>query len=251
MLKSMFVAFAMYSKIPVPIFDWEEKNMRYALGFFPLVGVVIGIVYMGVFKACDYMQWGGLLKGALLTAVPVIITGGIHADGYIDTVDALSSYGSVEKRLEILKDPHVGAFGIIWTVVYFILYVGFSSELNYTTSFITACGFVLSRASSGTAVLGIKGAKKDGLLYTFTSTSSREVVRGTLIIIAFLSVKLMVDVSLASGLGAVLSEVILLFLFRPFCVKNFGGITGDLAGFFLQVSELLILMAAVIGGGLK
>ena len=68
----------------------------------------------------ELCQWGGvpdLLRGAVLCLLPAAVTGGIHLDGYCDTVDALASHGTPARRQEILKDPHIGAFGVIRGIV--------------------------------------------------------------------------------------------------------------------------------------
>ena len=109
-LQTIAVAFAMFSAIPVPQFAWNEKNMRYAMCAFPLIGVVIGAAWC----VCGALPLPGLAKAAGFALVPVWITGGIHLDGYADTCDALSSYGDREKKLEILKDPRCGRVRWCW-----------------------------------------------------------------------------------------------------------------------------------------
>ena len=110
-LGSLAVALSMYSKIPVPTVDWNEKNMKYAMCFFPVAGVVTGALeYAAGYALLTWTDCGSLFFAAVMTMIPVLVTGGIHLDGYADTMDALSSYGDREKKLEILKDPHTGAF---------------------------------------------------------------------------------------------------------------------------------------------
>ena len=92
----------MFSALPMPQFDWNEKNMRYALCAFPLVGVVCGALWC----VCGVLPLPVAARAAGFCLVPVWVTGGIHLDGYADTCDALSSYGDTAKKLEILKDPH-------------------------------------------------------------------------------------------------------------------------------------------------
>ena len=87
LLKSCAIAFSMYSKIPMPRVDWNEKNMRYAMCTFPLIGVVIGAAWC----VCGALPLPGLAKAAGFALVPVWVTGGIHLDGYADTCDALSA----------------------------------------------------------------------------------------------------------------------------------------------------------------
>ena len=101
-LQTIAVAFAMFSALPVPQFEWNEKNMRYAMCAFPLIGLVCG----GLWCLCGVLPLPELTRAAAFCLVPVAVTGGIHLDGYADTSDALSSYGDREKKLEILKDSH-------------------------------------------------------------------------------------------------------------------------------------------------
>lgn len=82
MLKSLIIALAMYSKLPVPNIDWDEKNMRYAMCFFPVVGVIIGALVFGAGQLIlRYTECGKLFFAAVMTMIPVAVTGGIHLDG--------------------------------------------------------------------------------------------------------------------------------------------------------------------------
>lgn len=245
MLSPLFIALAMYSKIPVPQVKWNEKNMKYAMCFFPLVGAIIGLAFVGIFRVCTILAFGDIAKGVMLTVVPVLITGGIHVDGFIDTADAVSSYAPREKRLEILKDPHVGSFGIIWTIVYFIAYFGFCSEINVKNIIIVAFGFVFSRILSGYAAISIPKARKDGLLVTFADGAKQEVVKIVLIVLGFLVAGTMVKINFLLGCLSVVSAFTVYYYYRKFAIKTFGGVTGDLAGFFLQLCEIAILITAV------
>lgn len=103
--------------------------MKYALCFFPWVGLAVGAVSAVLFWLLQQIGAGSMLRAAVLTAVPVLVTGGIHLDGYLDTMDALSSWREKQRRLEILKDPHAGAFAIIMGCLYFVLYAGAAGEL--------------------------------------------------------------------------------------------------------------------------
>ena len=107
------VAFAMYSKIPMPAADWDKESMQYAMCFFPWVGLAVGILEFLFWKILEFLGAGSLFRAAVLVLIPVLVTGGIHLDGYLDTMDALSSWREKERRLEILKDSHAGAFAVI------------------------------------------------------------------------------------------------------------------------------------------
>ena len=126
---SFKIAFAMFSKIPMPQADWSEENMRYMLCFFPFVGAAIGLVTLTAEWICRYFGMSNSFIAAVLVLVPVLVTGGIHVDGLLDTSDALSSWRDREKRLEILKDSHAGAFAVITACVYFLAMYGGMSQI--------------------------------------------------------------------------------------------------------------------------
>ncbi len=108
-MRAAIIAFSMYSRIPMPMFEWKEEDMKYAMCFFPAIGMVIGTVFYGMFLLLSWLLPGSFLAAGILLAVPIFITGGIHMDGFMDTCDARASYGDREKKLAILKGyPHGG-----------------------------------------------------------------------------------------------------------------------------------------------
>ena len=240
LLNAMIIAIAMYSKIPMPRVDWNEKNMRNAMCFFPLVGVIIGVLEIVTGNLITVWKGEGtFFYAVVLTLIPVFITGGIHLDGFADTMDAKSSYGDREKKLEILKDPHTGAFAIISLCCYFLLCVGIFSEMRTERVFAAALVFVFSRSLSGISVVTFPAAKNSGLLRTFQDGAQKRNVRIVLMLLAA-----GVGFYLAAGLCGVAAAVVglaVFFYYYQFSRKQFGGITGDLAGYFLQLCELFML----------
>ena len=77
-LETIGVAFAMFSALPVPRIDWNERNMRYAMAAFPLIGAVIGALWC----VCGALPLPDMLRAAGFCLIPVAVTGGIHLDGY-------------------------------------------------------------------------------------------------------------------------------------------------------------------------
>ena len=103
---SFKIAFSMYSRIPVPGSEWTKEHMKYTLCFFPAVGVIVGLLVICWSDFSRFLDFGMPARTAGLTLIPVIVTGGIHMDGFMDTADALGSFRGKEKKLLILKDPH-------------------------------------------------------------------------------------------------------------------------------------------------
>ena len=148
----LLIALSMYSKIPVPQAEWNERNMRYALCFFPLVGAVIGGIGYGLYYLFDWLGLPPLLIAAFVVLLPVLVTGGIHLDGFCDTVDAISSRQPRERKLEILKDSHAGAFAIIWCAVYFVAYFAAAGTLTLQTYGVFALPYTFGRAFSALSI---------------------------------------------------------------------------------------------------
>ncbi len=247
-IRSFVIAFSMYSKIPMPRVEWEKENMIYVLCFFPCIGLVIGAVFYGWFLFCDKMQVGELAKSCIGAAIPLLITGGIHMDGFMDTNDALHSYGSKEKKLEILKDSHIGAFSVISIAGYYLLYIAALSRLEAKQAAVVAAGFTLSRCFSALSLMYLKRAKEEGMLYTLTEAAGRRttgvscVLWAELALCIFLSFWLSIPYAAVSLLAAAGS----FFYYKRKACREFGGITGDLAGWFLCICELSIASAVAL-----
>lgn len=103
LIRSFIISFSMYSKIPVPQLEWKDQDMKYVLCFFPWVGAVIGLVTMLWGIICNNLSIGRVLYTTVGTAIPLLVTGGFHVDGFMDSMDAFHSYQSRERKLEILR----------------------------------------------------------------------------------------------------------------------------------------------------
>jgi adenosylcobinamide-GDP ribazoletransferase len=242
LLASCAIAFSTYSRLPTPQVEWTEENMSGTLACLPLVGAVVGVVYAVVAALGRVLGLGEILTAALLTAAPVAVTGGIHLDGYCDTVDALASHAPREKKLQILKDPNTGAFAVIWCCMWFLAYFGLTARLESPAT--VAAGFVLSRALAAWGVDRIPSARA-GMGATLKSGS--RFPWWTLGL--YLAVYLVVVAAwgeLLPGLVALVAAAVFYFLYRAMAMGQFGGFTGDLAGWFVQVCELVILAAVVL-----
>lgn len=250
-IKSFFspvvIAFSMYSKIPMPQVEWNEKNMRYAICFFPFVGLVIALfeyIIMKYYSLCFNSQ---ILRVCLMIVIPMAITGGIHIDGFMDTNDALSSYAEKEKRLEILKDPHIGAFAVIHLVIYVLLFSGFISVID---DFAWCLCFCISRILSGLSVVTFKCAKKDGTLYTFAKNADKIKAVVILLFELALCTSLMLILAPVKGLATIMTVFVVFWIYHSLALKKFGGITGDVAGWFLCNAELWMTIAFAVSSSI-
>lgn len=243
---SFLIAFSMYSKIPMPQCEWTEENMAYAMCFFPWIGAVIGAATWAVGSFGTGIGLVPSFYAVILTLLPWLITGGIHLDGLLDTADAMSSWQERERRLEILKDSHAGAFAIITCSVYFLFYYGVYSQANIRVFPIIGLSFILSRTLSGLAILTFPKAKKTGSVSAM-ARGARD--RRVIIVLAVYLVLLFAGMLLLDWkLGLVCYGAALLTYWAYYrkAMKYFGGTTGDLAGCFLCLCELFCACATAL-----
>ena len=170
-------------------------------------------------------------------------------DGFMDTADALHSYEKKEKKLEILKDPHVGAFAVISAICYFLLYgAGLTLIWKNKQLLLLGLGFIVSRTLSGMSMVWFPAAKKEGTLYTFSSAAHKRTVR--VVLVTLLALCFISAVMIHPIIGAVvaLAAMWVWTYYYYMSKKQFGGITGDLAGYFLCLCELSsVLVIGCIG----
>lgn len=242
--ESFCVAFSLYSAIPMPRVNWTKDNMKYAFCFFPFVGAVLGLaVWIWLRIAALFQE--PLLFAAGATALPILLTGGIHMDGFCDTLDAMGSHGDAAKRLEIMKDSRAGAYAVmgccLCLLTQFALWTSFYRSPTAAVCFL----YVLSRALSGLGVVCFRCAKGSGLAAAFAGAAEKIPVAAVLALITAACGLFMAMVSIPAALFCVIPAAAFLFLYRHTAYRLFGGITGDLAGWFLILCELIGLAALV------
>lgn len=246
-LETVAVAFGMYSALPMPRINWSERNMRYALVAFPLVGAVLGLAWWGACMLSAALALPMLLRGALLCALSAVVTGGIHLDGYADTSDALASHAPPERKQVILRDPHCGAFAAIHVCVYYIAYFALCCAAEPTPAVLwcMGLGFMLSRALSGFLLTVLPVAEGSSLAKAFASAADKRRVRGMLGVLALLLAAAMLRSEGLAGAAMLCAAALVSWRYVRVAAREFGGTSGDLAGWFLVKSEFWMLAALV------
>ena len=240
--RSVALAFSLFSRLPAPKVTWEPESMRYALAALPLVGLVVGAVLGGWAWICGALAFGKTLFAAGMTLLPLLVSGGIHMDGFCDTVDALSSHASPERKREILKDPHAGAFAVVGAAAYLLAAFALYTELPVQPrTILLACLIPAGARAAGALISFFSASDGAGLLHALRGASAK---RAAIIALAvwcvLLAAGLMVVSPLAGGGMALLVAISALLTLRM-AKKQFGGMSGDIAGFCIQACELAML----------
>ena len=168
---------------------------------------------------------------------------------------SVSPEGARERKLEILKDSHTGAFAIICCCLYLLALLVFWREAEPAPGIIGVVALmpVLSRAMSGFFAASLPNARGSGLLASFTQPMDGKKARVILLLWVFAAALVMGLCNLWLALWALGGAFLAALYYVRMSRREFGGITGDLAGFFLQVAECAMVLFLVLGqkvGGL-
>ena len=239
-LRYIAVSLSLYSRIPMPEFEWKDDDMAHSLMFFPFVGLIIACL-IALANSLDIIYRLPLFVRSIITVlIPIILTGGFHLDGFMDTQDALRSYQSTQKKIEILKDPHIGAFAVIGLVIQILAMIAAVGMIlddgDKEMIVIFSLVFVMSRALSGITSICMQKAKKDGMLSSETKGNDKAVM-AALILWLILSAALMFCTDIIKAAAMIATFAIFCLYYRFMTYKHFKGVSGDTAGYFVTVSE--------------
>jgi adenosylcobinamide-GDP ribazoletransferase len=232
-----WIALQFLTIIPLPFKkQWQEKDISSSLIFFPVVGLLIGVFVFLV-------NWGlGEIYSSVITAVLtlllwVLISGAMHLDGLADSCDGLGG-STPEKRLEIMKDSHTGAFGVAG--VSLLLLVKFAAIVslagwNWETLMLAP---VLGSWAMVLAIAAFPYARKEGLGKAFKQGSS------VLQLLIASVITLAAAILLAGWWGIAVMAIICLItlLIGVFFKSRLGGLTGDTYGAIKEVNEAVVLI---------
>jgi adenosylcobinamide-GDP ribazoletransferase len=239
-MRAILTALGFLSRIPVP---WtgqvDDQEFSRAVIYFPLVGALIGVINAGAFMLFD--PWlPRPVTSILIITLNLILTGGMHFDGLLDSCDGLFSGRSRERSLEIMRDSRVGAMGVMAGIIdvifrYSLLNVLPAEQLPG----LLIASAVVSRWVMAAAVENFPYARAEGglgqafhqhknIIYTLIST--------------VLAILIMLAVIKLQGVLVGIAAAILALLIAGAIGHKLGGLTGDIYGGLNELSEVLFLL---------
>ena len=145
-----------------------------------------------------------------------------------------------------MSDPHIGSFAVIKLCIYLIMQTALYSQVySLRTTAVVALSFVLSRSLSGLTAVTFKSAKSGGTLQSFVRPAHKRITVAMELIFIIISICTLLFFQPFQGAAAVIAAFLVLVWHRHTAYRDFGGITGDLCGWFLQMSEIFMLAAVV------
>jgi len=215
---------------------FSSREMGRAVAWFPLVGLVLGSLLYGVHSLVQII-FPANVSTALTLFVWVIFTRAFHLDGFMDTCDGLFGGFTPERRLEIMKDSRMGAFGIAGGVLILIIqYASLVSSLNLLPALVLAT--TLGRWASPLVIYTFPYAREDGLgIEMKRNVGLKEVFLATLIagIVSWFTLSWF-------GLALMLGAAALAFLIAFYVMRLLPGLTGDIYGTVTTMVETLVLL---------
>ncbi|MBW1914879.1 MAG: adenosylcobinamide-GDP ribazoletransferase [Deltaproteobacteria bacterium] len=227
------------------IISWpgkEGKELSSSLPYFPVVGLFLGLILYGlaeVWALFPMAPWPWAMA-LLMVTLEVWLTRGLHLDGLADWADSLGGYFERERRLEIMKDSSVGAFGVIALVLDLTAKVIFFERLLAIDSIIWIPPvFAITKCMQVELITTMKSARAgNGMAGGFIKGASNR-HRATAHVLTFI-----ITLSFAgpAGPGIYALAWIMTRLWKTRCENLFGGITGDLLGTANEMIMLLLLL---------
>ncbi len=235
-LRKFFIAISFFTRIPIYIQSEIKEDEFYAsMDLLPMVGLVIGgILYILWYILMDVPKD---IVSFLLVFIYIFLTGGLHIDGFIDTLDGILSNRNQERVLEIMKDSRIGSFGALGLILlilgYFIIFQHIRGvELLLMPMVGRSCVFV-------TASFSDYARKEAGLGKTFIENVGKKKMIMSLIF-SFLVIWFINYVYLLSFLICILLSIYLISFFK----KKLGGMTGDTMGMVIELNQIIFLLSS-------
>ena len=244
MFNSFLIAVSFISVIPVPekfYVDWTHDNLKYFCLMLPVTGIILFVpAWLVLWLGLSHLaNLSAILRGLLMTLITLALTGGLHMDGLLDTCDAVFSRQDRETRLKILDDSHSGAFAVMGCVSALMLKTLLFAELfscDSVSTFHIALIPLSSRLGMGILLACMNFAKSGGLAVSLGESRSS--------CVKYLLVMIFILLLICDFVTGIILICIMLLWCR-ICSKIFGGITGDLLGAFVEISEIILLSGQV------
>ncbi|PIU41632.1 MAG: adenosylcobinamide-GDP ribazoletransferase [Candidatus Omnitrophica bacterium CG07_land_8_20_14_0_80_42_15] len=243
-MNSFLLAIQFLTVAPLKIKEYSERTMAGATIYFPLVGLLLGLMLFGINALLGFFNFYPFAANVILVIALIVMTGGIHLDGLSDTADAFLSGKPKEEMLAIMRDPHIGAMGVLSIISIILLKIGLLSSVEPSSK--AAALFLMGAVSRWSAVFSIflfPYARQDGKAGTFIRGMNLKIFLislATVIIFAFAIWRL-------KGLIVLLIVAGFTYLIGKFAGRKIEGITGDTLGATIELAELVTLFAVCIG----
>lgn len=242
----LLLAIQFLTRLPVPVrCPWNAATSRWAVRSYPLVGLLMGaILALAGYLLEDWLTTP--LRALALLSLWVALSGGLHLDGLMDVADALGSNAPLERRWAIMKDPHVGSFGILALVFLLLWKAALLMALLETDHGLAVLVMIpaLGRLAAVALLVLVPAARPEGMAWAWKQHLTRRDLALSLWPLPLYLWLSLEDLLVFAALATCLS--IFLLLYGLGMVRAFKGINGDMLGAAIEGGELWLMLAAWI-----
>ncbi len=250
------LALGFFTRIPVPNFaDFDEKELNHSAKYFPLIGIIVGLVGAGFFVlSAQFLPQN--VAVLISMAGTIYLTGAFHEDGLADSADGIGGGWQREQILTIMQDSRLGTYGAV--ALFLMLFTKFqllSSLNNYLVPFALIAGHALSRLTAVYVMTSLSYTKPEGKAKPLATTINfKELMVATVFgLLPFLSIfgllivnNHSLEISVKFVLMTLIPVLLSWFWWRQKIHKWLGGYTGDTLGAMQQITELAFYFGMVI-----
>ena len=241
LIYAFFMCFGMFTSIPCPYRPWNEDAREWMTACLPMVGAVIGGLWYALACAANAFL-PAMLRAAAIAAIPFLLTGFMHLDGFMDTADAILSWRPLEARQKILKDVHCGSFAVVALALLLIGMLAAAHDVSCERLRALVLIPVASRCLSAFCVRAIPP-----IGHSEYANLNRSAAAPIAALIMLVFTGMLAQIWLGGwALIAIAATVFGYALSMAHAVKLLKGVSGDLAGYALSVGELCGLVALSI-----
>ena len=232
-------ALSFLTVIPLPRRrEVSPEQVGRSIGYFPVVGIIIGLILAGLYWLLRLVLPSAVVSGLLLVCL-VVLTGGLHLDGFVDTCDGIAGHKTPEARWQVMRDSRAGAFGIVGVCCLLIVkYVSLNSVPDSLMMMTLVLMPVVSRWAMVYAVFAYPYARPSGLGKVFKQVASRR----RLAIATLVALAVVFALARLPGFVIMLGVWAIVVAMAAYLKRKFSGLTGDTYGAINEVAEVGVLI---------
>jgi adenosylcobinamide-GDP ribazoletransferase len=248
-VRDIRIAVLICTRLPFGSPQIGSQDLVRASWALPVAGALVGAIGAFVFWAAVSLRLPPPIAAALTLVATLLVTGCLHEDGLADTADGFGGGWDRERKLEIMHDSHLGAYGACALAMSLLLrwsaLTAMASPVRAAAALVAA--HVAARAALPAFMHVVPPARAEGLSVRAGQPALRSAALAAMIGI--------LAMGLAMGITAMIIGLVLAmaagFLMAWLCLRQIGGQTGDVLGALEQVIEVIILLTAVALSGLR
>jgi adenosylcobinamide-GDP ribazoletransferase len=236
------LALGFLTRLPLRLGAPARGALAQAAWAFPLVGIAVGLAGGIAYSLAVALHLPALAAALIAVAATVLLTGALHEDGLADMADGLGGGADVETKLAIMRDHHIGSYGVLALVL----------SVGLRAAALTAIGdggrvaaalmaaHALARGGLPVALLALEPARADGL----GAAAGRPEAPIAAIAAAIGIGVALLGLGLVAGIGAVIAAGAAMAVLALIARRQIGGYTGDVLGAIEQAGETVVLLGA-------